>query len=115
MIKLRTLIAAATIAGFAFPVFANSNTMDTANNQTAVMVTTQSKLININTANAKTLATLPGIGKKKAAIIVAYRKKNGNFTNIQELTKNKELNAKLKLGTKRFAKLKGHITTKTTS
>lgn len=41
--------------------------------------------VNINTADAVQLATLPGIGSVKAEAIVKYRKDNGKFKNINEL------------------------------
>ena len=42
--------------------------------------------ININSADIKQLATIKGIGVKRAAAIVKYRKKHGPFRNINELT-----------------------------
>lgn len=44
------------------------------------------QLIDINTAEAWLLESLPGIGAVKARAIVAYREQNGPFRNIQELT-----------------------------
>lgn len=41
--------------------------------------------ININTASAEELEQLNGIGRHLAEEIVAYREKNGNFRNIEEL------------------------------
>ena len=42
--------------------------------------------ININSANAEMLAdSLNGVGAKKAAAIVQYRKENGKFKSIAEL------------------------------
>lgn len=43
--------------------------------------------ININQATLKELTSLPGIGKKRANDIIAYRGKNGKFTNIEDLKK----------------------------
>ena len=43
--------------------------------------------VNINKANLKELKSLPRIGKKKAAAIIEYRKLNGKFKNIEELSK----------------------------
>jgi competence protein ComEA len=43
--------------------------------------------ININQATLKELISLPGIGKKRAKDIIAYREKNGKFTNIEDLKK----------------------------
>jgi competence ComEA-like helix-hairpin-helix protein len=46
---------------------------------------TSSALININTADQKTLETLPGIGEVTAQRIVAYRETHGSFKEIAEL------------------------------
>ncbi len=42
--------------------------------------------INLNTSDASTLQQLPGIGAKKAEAIVQYRKENGSFQKIEDLT-----------------------------
>jgi competence protein ComEA len=41
--------------------------------------------VNINTADQKTLASLPGVGDVKAEAIIQYRKDNGEFKNAQDL------------------------------
>ena len=51
--------------------------------------------ININTADAEQLATLPGIGSIKAEAIIKYRKANGNFKNINELKEVKGIGDKM--------------------
>jgi competence protein ComEA len=51
--------------------------------------------VNINTADAKELATLPGIGQVKAEAIITYRKANGNFKNIEELKEVKGIGDKV--------------------
>lgn len=43
--------------------------------------------INVNTASAEELQTLPGIGEKRAADIVDYRARNGPFRIPEDLTK----------------------------
>lgn len=44
--------------------------------------------VNINTANAETIANgVTGIGKVKAEAIVKYREKNGPFKSIDDLNK----------------------------
>ncbi|HEY6212358.1 MAG TPA: helix-hairpin-helix domain-containing protein [Vicinamibacterales bacterium] len=60
--------------------------------------------ININTASATELDSLPGIGAKTAARIVEYRQKNGPFKKVEEL-----MNVR-GVGEKNFLKLKEHIT-----
>ncbi len=44
-----------------------------------------SSLININTATADELDTLPGIGPATAANIISYREENGGFDSIEEI------------------------------
>ncbi len=41
--------------------------------------------VNINTASAEELTALSGIGPKKAAEIIKYRRANGKFKSVQEL------------------------------
>lgn len=44
-------------------------------------------LVNINTADAALLCTLPGVGESRAADIIAYREKNGNFVSCEDIMK----------------------------
>jgi len=60
-------------------------------------------VVNINTAAAADLQSLPGIGAKTAERIVEYREKNGPFKKIEEL-----MNVR-GVGEKNFLKLKNHI------
>jgi competence protein ComEA len=61
-------------------------------------------VINLNTATASQLESLPGIGSKTAIRIVEYRQKNGSFKKIEDL-----MNVK-GIGEKSFLKLKSRIT-----
>jgi comEA protein len=61
-------------------------------------------VINLNTATAVQLATLPGIGPKAADLIVQYRQKNGSFKKVEEI-----MNVR-GIGEKTFLKLKSRIT-----
>jgi competence protein ComEA len=59
--------------------------------------------VNLNTATVAELDALPGIGRKTAELIIAYRQKNGGFRKIEEL-----MNVK-GVGEKSFLKLKPRI------
>ena len=60
--------------------------------------------VNINTMDAQSIAdNLNGIGIKKAQAIVAYRKANGPFASVDELTKVRGI------GQKTLAKIKNDI------
>jgi competence protein ComEA len=64
----------------------------------------QTGLVNINTASASQLETLPGIGPTYAKRIIDYRQSNGGFKSIEEIQNVKGI------GPKTFEKLKDLIT-----
>lgn len=47
----------------------------------------QSGIVNINTADATVLMTLPGIGENKAQDIISYREQHGEFVRLEDLKK----------------------------
>jgi len=55
----------------------------------------QTARININTADAKELATLKGIGEKKAQAIVDFRSENGPFKKVEDIMLVKGIGQKL--------------------
>ncbi|UZM98460.1 helix-hairpin-helix domain-containing protein [Lysinibacillus sp. MHQ-1] len=61
----------------------------------------KSQKINVNTADAETLATLPGIGPSKAHSILSYREEKGRFQTIDDV---RNING---IGDKTFEKNKG--------
>jgi competence protein ComEA len=83
-----------------FASLSNVALADTAKNKVKQMQTTT---INLNTATLDQLVTLPGIGKKKAAAIIEYRKKYGKFKSVKDLTQVKGV------GLKMLDKLKGQV------
>ena len=62
------------------------------------------ELVDLNSATATQLASLPGIGPKTADLIIEYRQKNGGFKKIEEL-----MNVR-GVGEKSFLKLKNLVT-----
>ncbi len=46
---------------------------------------TDGGLVNLNTADAGRLQTLPGIGESRAADILSYREKSGGFRSVEEI------------------------------
>lgn len=60
-------------------------TVEEAAEQSAKQQSAQDGLVNINTADAQELKTLPGIGDAKAAGIIAYREAHGAFRSIEEI------------------------------
>ena len=57
-------------------------------------------VVNINSADEKTLTNLPGVGPATAKKIIEYREQNGNFNTIEDLKKVRGI------GDKKFEKMK---------
>ena len=70
-------------------------------------VTAEIEIIDLNTADAETLQTLPGIGEELARRILEYRTQQGGFHDPSEL-----LNIE-GIGDKTYAELIAHITVRT--
>ncbi len=60
--------------------------------------------VNLNSATAAQIATLPGIGLKTAELVVQYRQKNGPFKKIEEI-----MNVR-GVGEKSFLRIKDRLT-----
>jgi competence protein ComEA len=65
---------------------------------------TASAPINLNTATAQQLETIPGVGAKMAERIIDYRQKNGGFKKVEDLMNISGV------GEKSFLKMKPLIT-----
>ena len=51
--------------------------------------------VNINTASAEELSSLPGVGMKKAEAIINYRELNGDFASTEEIVNVKGIGPKM--------------------
>lgn len=67
------------------PIWGSSLQMQAGSVSTKSEMLSASGKININTATAEQLQTLPGIGEKRAREIIAYRESNGPFGTIEDI------------------------------
>jgi len=100
MNRLAFLFMAALAVGISSPLLAQKAAKPA--KPAATVVSTD--VINLNTATAAQIATLPGIGPKTADLIIQYRQKNGGFKKIEEI-----MNVR-GIGEKSFLKLKSRLT-----
>ena len=84
----KLLLSLLTIAALSTSTFAFA--AKTTHHKTHV---TSTAAVNINKADASQIATLKGIGPKKAARIVAYRQQHGAFNTFDDLDKVKGISA----------------------
>ena len=92
----RTLLAALAAVVIATPVFAADETTTSTDQQNATTSTTttsdatstssEQMKVNVNTATAKDLMKVKGLNAAKARAIIAYRKKNGEFKSLDDIT-----------------------------
>lgn len=66
-----------------------------ADNATASQSQIADERMDLNLVTAEQLATLPGIGKKKAESIIRYREDKGRFLEVEQLTEVKGIGPKL--------------------
>ena len=102
-VAVRTVLVCVAAAMLMGTAFAQDSKPETRARQTRVKEASTA-IVNLNTATAAQLETLPGIGQKTAERILEYRQKNGNFKKIEEL-----MNVK-GIGEKSFLKMKDRLT-----
>ncbi len=97
--KIMMLLLTALMAGLVpgYTAFGGDDARETA-------VRGGAEKINVNAATLKELITLPGIGRKKAGAIIAYRTENGKFGSIDDLRKVEGI------GKKTLEKIRPYIT-----
>jgi competence protein ComEA len=93
------LVLVAALVFISSPLFAQRATKPPV---AAPVVSTE--VINLNSATAAQIASLPGIGPKTADLVVQYRLKNGPFKKIEEI-----MNVR-GVGEKSFLKIKNRLT-----
>ncbi len=104
--KLKSLVMASigllVCAGSVFAGQAETNATQIKSATTASL--SQDSKININRADAETLANLKGVGPKKGQAIVAYRAAHGDFKTLNDLANVKGFSDNT------VEKLKSHLT-----
>lgn len=95
-------------SAFSDEISEKSDTGETAEPETAFPDAAEStsqkaKIVNINTATADELETLPGIGQVLATRIIEYREQNGGFENEYEITQVRGIGEKI------FSQIKEYI------
>jgi len=98
----RTALVCVTAALMLGTAWAEQTKSEPATRQTRVKEASTA-IVNLNTATAAQLETLPGVGPKTAERILEYRQKNGSFKKIEEL-----MNVK-GIGEKSFLKMKDRL------
>ena len=102
---MMTRILMAAILGIAVSAAAASAQSKSTTQKAATGATaTAAAPVNLNTATAEQLATIPGVGPKMAERIIDYRQKNGGFKKVEDL-----MNVS-GVGEKSFLKMKPLIT-----
>lgn len=78
----------------------------TASGSAAPAAATSGGKVNLNSANAEELDTLPGVGPATAGAILDYRKEHGRFLRIEDIMEVRGI------GEKKFEKMKDRLTVK---
>ena len=100
---IRILVASLAIVAFASAGMSAAGAVQQKASPRAASKPASTAVVNINSASASELESLPGIGAKTAARIIEYRQKNGPFKKVEEL-----MNVR-GVGEKNFLKLKAQI------
>ncbi len=100
---MRHSFASAACAALAVILMSGPASALTGQAQPAAKPAAQS-IVNINTASAQQLESLPGIGPATAARIVDYRQKHGGFKKIEEIMNVRGIGEKL------FLRMKSQLT-----
>jgi len=95
--------AGSAAAGDGAPSAGGHSARTTKASELAARVATEGK-VDLNSATAEELETLPGVGPATAQAIIAHRTENGRFLRIEDLMQVRGIREK------RFAKLKDYIT-----
>jgi competence protein ComEA len=100
-VSLMAALAVVLLAGAA-PAMAMQD--KSAKPRAAATAAASTAIVNLNTASAAELQTLPGVGAATAKLIIDHRQKSGGFKKIEELMNIKGI------GEKSFLKIKPRVT-----
>ena len=115
MSKMLTLVLVLTFC-FSFCMILSSFAVDKAAPEKAAKVAIEKPVlsgkININSANVEQLEMLPRIGTKTAQSIIEFRKQNGPFKKVEDITGVKGIGEKTLEELKNYIILEGDTTLK---
>ncbi|XQW86628.1 ComEA family DNA-binding protein [Thalassotalea piscium] len=80
----KSILLPLSILLFSAPLF-NVYSMDKSSEVKSQVEQVQQAVIDINNADINTLATLKGVGLKRAQAIIDYREQHGKFTSLEQL------------------------------
>ena len=101
-----------SVAAMLVALVMGSAALVSAGSKTQSPETRLSGVVNVNTASGAELELLPGIGPSRAEAVIEYRKANGPFKNVSDLTQVSGIGEKALARIRQHCVLQGKTTAK---